>query len=54
MTEDKQALQPGRAMGRLGKEFYGPKTYRVGNALLCAPRYAKDRVSGFSRFGKER
>lgn len=47
-------LQPGSVVERLNEEFYASKTYRVGNALLSAPRFVRDRLAEAVRYGKER
>lgn len=47
-------LQPGAVIEEMGEEFYGSKTYRVGDALLSTPRFVRDRLFELLRFGRER
>lgn len=47
-------LQPGAVVEQLGEEFYGSITYRLGDAILRAPRAVRNRVAELLRFRKER
>lgn len=47
-------LQPGAVVERMSGEFYESLTYRLGNAFLCAPRWARDRIAELLRFRRER
>lgn len=47
-------IQPGATIERLNKEFYGSVTYRLGNVILAAPRWVRDRISSLMKYMKER